>query len=158
MPMTFANFTAGKRLDDEALMAEALRAAEHAKSNGDLPVGAVLAWPGGFLAEGDTTYSERDPTAHACLNVLRKAAQTTRVRLSEAVLYTTLEPCPLCAAAAEACGIGEVVFGAYDRVNGYWSGKRPDSGLVNKGGVLGEECRAVLPFAFKEHTTGAIDG
>jgi len=136
-------------------MEAALRAAERAKSIGDRPVGAVLVWPDGTaLSHADTTYSEQDATGHACINVLRKATQTMRLRLSEATLVSTLEPCRMCAEAARLCGVREVVFGAYDlRDGGYSTGRTTDDTVV-KGGVLGEQCRTVLPAHLREHTSG----
>jgi tRNA(Arg) A34 adenosine deaminase TadA len=79
-----------------------------------------------------------DATGHACINVLRKATQTMRLRLSEATLVSTLEPCRMCAEAARLCGVREVVFGAYDlRDGGYSTGRTTDDTVV-KGGVLGD--------------------
>jgi tRNA(adenine34) deaminase len=107
--------------DDEALLVEtamtvALREAERAVADGDVPVGAVVLVDGRIVAQ---RHNEReltgDPTAHAELLALRDAASTLgRWRLSDATVVVTLEPCPMCAGALVAARVGRVVFGASD--------------------------------------------
>ena len=141
--------------EDSRYMEIAIRAAEQAKANGDDPYGAVLVYPGGHMVEHDTCFSERDRTCHAEMNVLRKVARTKLRKLDDCVLYTTVEPCPMCAHAALLAGVREVVFGAYDDKNGFLTSDRLRSvaeGLAVKGGILGEQCLAVLPDIIKEHT------
>jgi len=100
-----------------SLMAVALEEARAALAHGDVPVGAVIAGPGGEILA--RRHNEReltgDPTAHAELLALRDAAaRLGRWRLDGCVLVATLEPCPMCAGAALAARIGTVVFGAAD--------------------------------------------
>ena len=93
-------------------LAEAARAIDH----GDVPVGAIVVVGGEVIA---SRHNERelagDPTAHAEILALRDAAtRLGRWRLSDAVLYVTLEPCPMCAGAAVGARLGRIVFGAHD--------------------------------------------
>jgi tRNA(adenine34) deaminase len=99
------------------LMELALEEARAAPAHGDVPVGAVVAGPGGEVLA--RRHNERelvgDPTAHAELLALRDAAGGLgRWRLDDCILVSTLEPCPMCAGAAVAARIGTVVFGAPD--------------------------------------------
>lgn len=102
--------------DDEA-MRLALDEAAAAIDHGDVPVGAVVVGPGGAILA--RRHNERelagDPTAHAEILALRDAAATLGTwRLTDATIYVTLEPCPMCAGALVAARIGRVVFGAAD--------------------------------------------
>ena len=101
---------------DEEMMGLALAEARHALEHGDIPIGAVLVLDGQVIA---SRHNERqvhnDPTAHAELLTIRDAAERLgSSRLDGATLYTTLEPCPMCAGAALLARVGRVVFGAAD--------------------------------------------
>jgi tRNA(adenine34) deaminase len=103
------------------MMRRALLAAESAARNGEVPVGAVVARETEILAvaanERETT---KDPTAHAELLAIRQAAATLgRWRLTGCTLYSTLEPCPMCAGAAHAARIGRLVYATPDPKAGY---------------------------------------
>ncbi|MGF1471096.1 MAG: nucleoside deaminase [Rubrobacteraceae bacterium] len=106
---------------DLAMMRRALRAAESAARNGEVPVGAVVAREGEVLATaGNERESLQDPTAHAELLALRRAAaRTGSWRLTGCTLYSTLEPCPMCAGAAYAARISRLVYAAPDPKAGY---------------------------------------
>jgi tRNA(adenine34) deaminase len=93
-------------------LTEARRAIEH----GDVPVGAVALAAGGVVAADHNRREELgDPTAHAELLVLRRAAATVDGwRLHDVTLVVTLEPCPMCAGALVAARVGRLVFGAAD--------------------------------------------
>ncbi len=103
-------------------MLRALQLAERAASLGEVPVGAVLVEgvSGKVLAEAHNLVEARhDPTAHAELLVIREAAEKLgRTRLSQADLYVTLEPCPMCATAISFARLRRVYFGAYDPKGG----------------------------------------
>lgn len=141
-------------IDDEKYMREALKAAERAKSKGDIAVGASLVWHDASLVEHDTKYSEKDITNFAEMNLLRKASRTMIRRMDEAVLYSTLEPNAMCALAAYSNGIREFVFGAYDYENGFVSSDKSldlDKWDISyRGGVLAEKCYEMLPAKLKE--------
>lgn len=97
-------------------MALALEEARLAPAHGDVPIGAVVVIDGVVVAR---RHNEReaagDPTAHAEVLALRDAAEAVGDRrLSNASLVVTLEPCPMCAGAAWAAQVDEIVFGAAD--------------------------------------------
>jgi tRNA(adenine34) deaminase len=98
------------------LMRRALEEARKAAAMGEVPVGAVVARGKEILA---TAHNERettkDPTAHAELLALRRAAtHTGSWRLTGCTLYATLEPCPMCAGALHAARISRLVYAAPD--------------------------------------------
>lgn len=102
-------------------MAIALEEAAAAAARDEVPVGAVLvAADGSVLAQaGNRVEAECDPSAHAELLVMRQAARRLgSPRLVGATLVSTLEPCPMCAAAAIHFRIGRLLFGAYDAKGG----------------------------------------
>ncbi|HEY0407571.1 MAG TPA: nucleoside deaminase, partial [Pyrinomonadaceae bacterium] len=93
---------AGRDAADARWMREALRVAAGAASRGEVPVGACLvAGDGNLLAlAGNRTRLDCDPTAHAEIIALREAARVVgNYRLTDAVMYATIEPCAMCAGA-----------------------------------------------------------
>jgi len=102
-------------------MQTALSEARAAAARGEVPVGAVIVAPGGRVVAqaGNRTRELRDPTAHAEILALRAACATAgSERLPGHVLYVTLEPCAMCAAAIAAARIARLVFGATDPKSG----------------------------------------
>jgi tRNA(adenine34) deaminase len=109
--------TAGKTSDPMGVaLAEARRAAER----GEVPIGAALVRDGIVLAQdGNRTREFSDPTAHAEMLVIRRAAaEGGGERLVGADLFVTLEPCPMCAAAISFARIRRLYFGAADAKGG----------------------------------------
>jgi tRNA(adenine34) deaminase len=109
--------TAGKTTDPMGVaLAEARRAAER----GEVPIGAALVRDGILIAQdGNRTRGYSDPTAHAEMLVIRKAAADGgSERLVGADLFVTLEPCPMCAAAISFARIRRLYFGAADPKGG----------------------------------------
>ncbi|MGQ0679258.1 MAG: tRNA adenosine(34) deaminase TadA [Actinomycetota bacterium] len=105
---------------DEELMRLALEQARTAPEHGDVPVGALVVVEGSVVS---AAHNEReltgDPTAHAEIAVLRRACQKLGTwRLEGATLYSTVEPCPMCAGAALAARVARVVYGAPDPTGG----------------------------------------
>lgn len=102
--------------DDHELMAAALAEAEAAGERGEVPVGAVVVRGREIIARaGNRRRETGDPSAHAELLALRTAgAMSGDWRLSDCTLYVTLEPCPMCAAAARQARLELVVWGAED--------------------------------------------
>jgi len=99
----------------------ALAEAEAAAARGEVPVGAILVDCEGRLlaAAGNRVETDRDPTAHAEMLVLRDgAARVGAKRLAECDLYVTLEPCAMCAAAIALARLRRLYFGAYDPKGG----------------------------------------
>ena len=106
---------------DLAMMRRALLAARAAAERGEVPVGAVVARGEEVLAvAANERETAGDPTAHAELLAIRKAAATLGGwRLTGCTLYATLEPCPMCAGAAHAARISRLVYAAPDPKAGY---------------------------------------
>jgi len=101
-------------MDDRQWLERAMALAREAKAAGDEPYGAVLVdGDGTFLAEArNTQHSTKDVTAHAETNLVRALGDRyDRDRLAGSTLYASGEPCPMCAAAIHAAGIGRIVFG-----------------------------------------------
>ena len=103
-------------------MSLALAQAEAAERTGEVPVGAVLVdgTSGTVLAEAhNRVEASHDPTAHAEMLVIRAAAAAVGMkRLTDADLYVTLEPCPMCAQAIAFARLRRLYFGAYDPKGG----------------------------------------
>ncbi len=103
--------------DRERWMRVALSEAEKAAAEGEVPVGAVVVGPSGeILAKArNRVIASNDPTAHAEILALRKAAKKIgNYRLARCRLAVTLEPCPMCAGAAVHARVQEILFGAVD--------------------------------------------
>lgn len=108
-------------MTDEQMIELALAEARIALDHDDVPVGAIVVSPGGELVA--SRHNEReltgDPTAHAEVLALRDAAERVGTwRLDDHTLAVTLEPCVMCAGAAQQTRIGRVVFGAMDEKAG----------------------------------------
>ncbi len=106
--------------DDAAWMRYALRLAQRAEAQGEVPVGAVVVKDGKVIAEGwNNPITLHDPTAHAEIVALRNAgAALGNYRLIDATLYVTLEPCVMCMGAISHARIKRLVFGASDPKRG----------------------------------------
>ncbi len=101
---------------DEFYMRAALDEARAAADRGEVPVGAVVVMGERIVARaGNRTISDCDPTAHAEIVALRKAARAVgNYRLPEATVYVTIEPCAMCAGAMIQARIARLVYGADD--------------------------------------------
>ena len=144
--------------DYEALMRAALDEARRAEAAGEVPIGAVVAIDDEIVARGfNQPIAAHDPTAHAEIVALRAAAQAVgNYRLTGATLCVTVEPCLMCIGALVHARVGTVVYGAAEPKTGaIVSTVRALEipGLNHRfavvGGVLEEECRAVLQAFFK---------
>jgi tRNA(adenine34) deaminase len=102
--------------DDDRYMAIALAEATRATEHGDVPIGAVVVHEGKVVGVGRNARElDHDPTAHAELIALRKAAKALgQWRLTDCALYVTLEPCAMCAGAAVLARVDLVVFATPD--------------------------------------------
>ena len=102
--------------EHERFMERALALAETAASLGEVPVGALIVRDGAVIGEGhNLRQTSGDPTAHAEMNAIGKAAAAIGDwRLEETTLYVTLEPCPMCAGAIVNARIPAVVYGCDD--------------------------------------------
>lgn len=101
-------------------MKQALREAERAFDQDEVPVGAVVVHQGRVVGRGrNMTEQLNDPTAHAELLAITAACDTLgRKFLHDCTLYVTLEPCPMCAGAAVLARLPRLVFGAFDEKAG----------------------------------------
>lgn len=145
-------------------MREALRLAGLCAGSGDVPVGAVvLDADGTILARGwNLREAQADPTAHAELVALRRAAATVgRWRLSGCTLVVTLEPCLMCAGALIQSRIDRLVFGAWDPKAGacgsVWDVLRDRQTLHRPevvAGVCESDCAALLEDFFRRRRVG----
>jgi tRNA(adenine34) deaminase len=145
-------------LTDEFFMRQALDLAREAAAAGEVPAGAVVVRHGEILGRGhNSPIGSRDPTAHAEILALRQAAAALgNYRLEGAVLYSTLEPCVMCAGALVAARVDRLVFGARDlRFGGVRSKFRlADTEILNhrvtiSEGVLGAECAELIQSFFE---------
>lgn len=102
--------------EHERWMEQALRLAERAYEEGEVPVGAVVVHEGRLIGKGYNQNEQlRDPTAHAEIIAITAAANTLGSKwLENCTLYVTLEPCAMCAGAIVLARIPILVFGAYD--------------------------------------------
>ena len=106
--------------DDFHWMQHAIKLARRAQDLDEVPVGAVLLKDNQIIGEGwNQPIGKNDPSAHAEIQALRKAAQKMEnYRLPGSVLYVTLEPCVMCVGAIFQARLARVVFGAYDPKSG----------------------------------------
>ncbi len=103
-----------------SFMATALEEARDAGARGEVPVGCVVVRDGEIIARaGNRTIADRDPTAHAEMLAIRRAARVLRSeRLADCDLYVSLEPCAMCAAALSFARIRRLYYGAADPKGG----------------------------------------
>jgi tRNA(adenine34) deaminase len=142
----------------EALMRHALELARHAADAGEVPVGAVVVLDGVVVGRGhNAPIGSHDPTAHAEIVAIRDAARAvSNYRLTGATLVVTVEPCLMCVGAMVHARVGTVVFGASEPKAGALGSTiaAHELGSLNHrltavGGVLEDECRAVMQAFFR---------
>lgn len=128
---------------------------EAKKSNGDIPVGAVIVKDGKILAKNhNTREKDNDITSHAEILAIRQAEkELNNWRLDNCDLYVTLEPCPMCGWAILQSRIKSVYFGSYDNNYGSFSSKidlrkLSTSKLNVYGGIQEEVCDKLLADFF----------
>lgn len=152
-------FTIVPKDDDEKFMLEALKEAWKAFQKDEVPVGAVLVQNGRVIARGHNQVEMlKDATAHAemlCITAGEVALENWR--LADTVLYTTIEPCTMCAGAMFLARVPRLVWGAPDirhGANGSWVdvfGKDHPTHTVNVSrGVLADPCGALMREFFQK--------
>lgn len=144
---------------DVDFMRLAIAEAEKARLLKEVPVGACIVGPDGevLAAASNRTITDNDPTAHAEIIALRLAAEKIgNYRLTGATVYSTIEPCVMCAGALVNARIARLVFGAHDeRFGGVETKFRLcDSLDLNHrieivSGVLADECRKLMQDFFQ---------
>jgi len=144
-------------MTDTEYMQEALKEAELAASEGELPVGCVIAKGGVIVARArNRCEALRDATAHAELLAIREASRFVKDwRLTSCTLYVTLEPCPMCAGAIMQARLGRLVYGATNPAQGCAGSlyRIPEDPAFphfcpSDGGILAPECEALLAAFF----------
>ena len=142
---------------DDSWMGLALGEAERARSEGEVPVGAVAVLDGRIVASDHNRSIQRcDPTAHAEILVLRSAGRAlSNYRLGGLELYVTLEPCAMCTGALVWGRVARLIYGATDAKAGAVDSRARllEPGLFNHpvavtGGVRAGECRRILQEFF----------
>ncbi len=140
-------------------MRSAIEMAREAGANGEVPIGCVIVDANGNLIAraGNRTINDNDPTAHAEILALRQAAKSIgNYRLTGATVYSTIEPCVMCAGALVNARVKRLVYGAHDLRFGAVETKFRlcDSDVLNHridvvSGVLAEECRLLMQEFFR---------
>lgn len=138
-------------------MREAIALAQKAKKKGEVPIGAVVVYKGKIIGKGYNLRTRLQlATAHAEVRAIEKACKKLHSwRLPESEIYVTLEPCPMCMGAILNARIDRVYFGAYEGKGRSLTGEIAAANLLNHsvevtGGVLEQECAAVLTSFFSE--------
>lgn len=146
------------RMSDEAFLHEAIAQARLAEAAGEVPVGAVVVRDGIIIARGgNLMIANSDPTAHAEIVALRTAGQALHnYRLEGCDLYTTLEPCAMCAGAILHARIRRLIFAAPDPKAGACGSvldvirhPRLNHRVEVVPGLLAEDCGALLTTFFR---------
>jgi tRNA(adenine34) deaminase len=141
----------------ERWMTQALRQAERAFEQNEVPVGAVVVHNNTVIAKGyNQVETLHDPTAHAEMIALTAAAAHIGQKfLKDCILYVTMEPCPMCAGAIVLSRIPTIVFGCYDpkmgasgSVMNVTENKKLNHQVHVIGGVLDAECGAMVKEFF----------
>ena len=148
---------------DAHWMRQALAAATEARTRDEVPVGACVVMSDGRLLAlaGNRTRTDCDPTAHAEIVALREAARNFgNYRLTGAVVYSTIEPCAMCAGALIQARVKRLVYGARDERFGAVESqfRLCDSSSLNHrieitSGVLEAECRNLMQEFFRARRT-----
>jgi tRNA(adenine34) deaminase len=138
---------------DERYMRDALREAQAAAAEDEVPIGAVITCRGRIIGKGhNMTERLNDPTAHAEMIAITAATEAMGGKyLNDCTLYVTVEPCPMCAGALAWSQIGRIVYGAADPKRGFSifspSLMHPKTEVVS--GVLAEECSNLVTDFFR---------
>ncbi len=134
-------------------MKDALREAQMAAAEDEVPIGAVIVCRGRIIGKGhNMTERLNDPTAHAEMIAITAATEAMGGKyLNDCTIYVTVEPCPMCAGALAWSQIGRVVYGASDPKRGFSlfspSLMHPKTEVTS--GVLAEECGETVSEFFK---------
>lgn len=134
-------------------MFDALREAQRAAAEDEVPIGAVIVCQGRIIAKGhNMTERLNDPTAHAEMIAITAATEAVGGKyLNDCTLYVTVEPCPMCAGALAWSQIGKVVYGASDPKRGFSrfspSLMHPKTEIVS--GIMADECGNIVSEFFQ---------
>ena len=144
--------------EKEFFMREALKEAQKAYDQAEVPIGAVVVLNGEIIGRGhNLCEKEQDATLHAEIKAIRQANQHLGSwRLEDCELFVTLEPCPMCSGAMILARMKKVIFGAFDPKAGtagtfmnLLQDSRFNHQVEVEQGVLEEECQEILRSFFK---------
>ena len=154
--MSYYNFEENKNSaeEDEHFMRLALNEASKALAAQEIPIGAIVVSMGKIVGRGyNLTEQLNDVTAHAEMQAFTAASQTLGGKyLKNCTLYVTIEPCVMCAGASYWTQISRVVYGANEEKRGFTkiSENILHPKTLVKGGVLAEECGALMTNFFRD--------
>lgn len=149
---------AAEMFEDSSWMRQAIAAAREAQLGDEVPIGCCVVAGDSLLAvAGNRTRRDNDPTAHAEILALREAAHAIgNYRLTDATVYSTIEPCAMCAGALIQARVKRLVYGARDEKAGAVESHFHicDTDFLNHSvqitaGVLEDECRELMQQFFK---------
>ena len=151
---------------DEQWMRQALAAAREARANGEVPIGTCIVSENQLVAvSGNRTRTDCDPTAHAEIVALRETARKLgNYRLTGVDVYSTIEPCAMCAGALIQARVRRLIYGAPDERAGAVTSRFRicDTDFLNHrievcSGVLEAECRALMQEFFQTRRGRIVD-
>ena len=138
-------------------MKAALKCAQKALGEGEVPIGAVVVCDGKIISRGHNRRTKKQiATAHAEVEAIEKARKNLKSwRIPECEIYVTLEPCPMCMGAMLNARIKKVYFGAYEAKGRSMTNELAEANLLNhtievEGGVMREECASILSAFFSQ--------
>ena len=144
--------------EKEFFMREALKEAQKAYDQAEVPIGAVVVLNGEIIGRGyNIREKEQDATLHAEIKAIRQANQHLGSwRLEDCELFVTLEPCPMCSGAMILARLKKVTFGAFDSKAGtagtfmnLLQDERFNHQVEVEQGILEDECKTLLQTFFK---------
>ena len=144
--------------NDQKWMQRAFELAQKAESHDEVPVGAIIVYEDQIIGEGwNQPISSNDPTAHAEIMALRDAgSKIGNYRLTNAVMYVTLEPCAMCACAMVHARLSRLVYavddprtGACGSVFNLLQTEELNHKIEIEKGILADECRSLIQTFFK---------
>ena len=144
--------------EKEFFMREALKEAQKAYDQAEVPIGAVVVLNGEIIGRGhNLREKEQDATLHAEIKAIRQANQHLGSwRLEDCELFVTLEPCPMCSGAMILARLKKVTFGAFDPKSGtagtfmnLLQDERFNHQVEVEQGILEDECKEILQTFFK---------
>ena len=144
--------------EKEFFMREALKEAQKAYDQAEVPIGAVVVLNGEIIGRGhNLREKEQDATLHAEIKAIRQANQHLGSwRLEDCELFVTLEPCPMCSGAMILARLKTVTFGAFDPKAGtagtfmnLLQDERFNHQVDVEQGILEDECKEILQTFFK---------
>ena len=138
-------------------MKAALKCAQTALSEGEVPIGAVVVLDGKIIARGHNRRTKKQiATAHAEIEAIEKACKKLKSwRIPECEIYVTLEPCPMCMGAMLNARIKKVYFGAYEAKGRSLTNEIAGANLLNhkievEGGGMEKECADIRSTFFSD--------